>query len=457
MIKNEPTICAIATPLGNAGVSIVRMSGSEALVIAKKVFFTKKQTQFSPRHMYLGEIRDDNRLLDEALGVYFEAPASYTGEDSFELHCHGGQTVTRMVLEALIKHGATPAEPGEFTKRAFVNGKMDLSMAEAVADQISALSENGVRIAAQQMQGELYQAVVTLQDDLTDLLAEVEAGVEYPEEDLEAEIVGDTLPRLRVLQATFGTLKKSFRQGKLLREGIRVALVGNANVGKSSLLNAIFGEERAIVSEIPGTTRDVIQEYYVMHGTPLLFIDTAGMRETEDVIEQMGVARSEKALKEASVIVLVIDGAEPLREEDKKAFALAKEEGKEIVLVKNKIDLAEKVTKAEIEEAFGQAPLELSAQTKEGVDSLMETIYEKAMGAETLLEGIVIVNERHAYALTQAEAALAEAIFAMETGVDLDCVTIDLNIAWRALGEITGETLSEEIIDRIFERFCLGK
>ena len=454
----EDTICAMATAPGQAGVSIVRVSGPAALSIGKKVFFPiKNQKIRNPRHMYLGEVRLNEEPLDHALGVYFGAPSSYTGEDVFEIHCHGGQVVVQMIMAALLKSGARPAEPGEFTKRAFLNGKMDLSMAEAVADQIGALSVSGAKQAAKQASGALYEKIAALQDTLTNVLAELEAGIEYPEEDLEEGITKDTLPWLKEALADIQKLESSFRQGKIIKEGLRIALVGKPNVGKSSLLNAIFGEDRAIVSDIPGTTRDVVSEYYTIHGVPLLFLDTAGMRKTEDVIEKIGVDRTLKVIEDASLVLLVLDGAKPLQQEDMDAFAYAKKQGKPIFLLRNKADLTIGLSQREIEQAFGQSAMDISALYNQGIETLLEALYQIAVGDVALQEGLMITNERHAYALQEAAVGLKDAIVALETQVDMDCVSIDITNAWRALGEITGQTVSDQIIARIFEKFCLGK
>lgn len=454
----EDTICAVATAAGQAGVSIVRVSGPEALFIAEKVFFPARNKKIEiPRHMYLGEVRAEQKALDHALGVYFKEPSSYTGEDVFEIHCHGGQVVVQMIVAALLRSGARPAEPGEFTKRAFLNGKMDLSMAEAVADQISALSISGAMQAAQQAGGVLYGKIDELQNTLTNVLAELEAGIEYPEEDLEEGITKDTLPWLVEALAEITILLASFRQGKIIKEGLRVALIGKPNVGKSSLLNAIFEEDRAIVSDIPGTTRDVVSEYYSIHGVPLLFLDTAGMRETQDIIEKIGVDKTLKVIDEASLVLLVLDGALPLQQEDMDAYSYAKEQEKPILLLRNKADLSAVLTQSEIEQAFGQGAMDISALYKQGIEALLEKIYQTAVGDMALQEGLMITNERHAYALREAKQALQDAIFALETQVDMDCVSIDIKNAWRALGEITGKTVSDQIIERIFEKFCLGK
>lgn len=459
MIYQVDTICAQATAVGSGGIAIIRISGPQALSDAEKVFFPykKKNGLWKPRYMYLGEIRSSDQLIDQALGVYFRAPNSYTGEDVFELHCHGGIQAAKMTLDLLTSLGVRPAEPGEFTKRAFLNGKMDISAAEAIADQIGALSERGAQMAARQIQGELARQIRQMQRQLTDILAEMEAGIEYPEEDLELEIAGEALPKLRVLQERMYVLQKSFTQGKLIREGIRVALAGRPNVGKSSLLNAIFGEDRAIVSNIPGTTRDVITEHYQLHSLPVQFMDTAGVRETVDEVERIGVERTHKAIDSASVVVLVLDGSEPLQEEDMQVYRYAKAQGIPLLIALNKTDLPAKATLQEVQGIFDAPCLEIAAVRGEGIEALLEEIYRKAVGDAGLQEGLVITNSRHAYALQKACNALQDGISALEEGIDLDCASIDLHDAWRYLGEITGETLDEQIIDRIFEKFCLGK
>ena len=452
----EDTICAVATAAGSAGISILRLSGKDALAVARRVFFTKSELR--PRYFALGKVMDGAALIDQALGVYFAAPASYTGEDVFESHCHGGQVATQLTLELLLKNGARPAEPGEFTKRAFLNGKIDLSEAEAVADHIGSLSEEGAKRAARQMSGELSEKIRAMQDALSDILAEMEAGIEYPEEDLEDQIAGEALPRLQALHAQAEALSRSFRQGRAVREGIEVALCGRPNAGKSSLLNAIFGEERAIVSNIPGTTRDVISGHYTHRGLALRFLDTAGIRQTEDAIERMGVERSHTAIENAGVAVVLMDGAAPLSEEDEQAIRLAKQSQASMIAVLSKADLPQAAgVFQQAQELAGQQPLRISAKTGEGIPALLDRIYQQAVGSARLSEGVLITNARHAHALRMAQASLLEAISAMERGEDLDCITIDLNEAWMRLGEITGQTVGEEIIDRIFNKFCLGK
>ena len=302
------TICAIATAPGNAGISIIRMSGDTSLVILQRVFSKK---QLEPRVMTLGTI-SDGEPIDRVLAVYFAAPASYTGEDMVEIHCHGGMIVTKQILDLLLKNGAQPAEPGEFSKRAFLNGKMDVSQAEAVSELISSLSEKSAKMSMRQLSGELGSKVSKMQDELTDVLASIHTALAYPEEDLEESIISDAIEKSDSLLDEIRSLIDSFKRGKLMREGAKVAIAGKPNVGKSSLLNAILGEQRAIVTHIPGTTRDVISEYYNIRGLPIQLVDTAGIRKTDDIVEKIGVERSIEALNTADITLLIFDASKEL-------------------------------------------------------------------------------------------------------------------------------------------------
>lgn len=451
------TICAVATPAGEGGISIIRLSGTESLRILMAIYCPNKQQNLMPRMMTLGCILNQGQVVDQVLAVYFPAPHSYTGEDVVEIHGHGGLVSTNMILSLVIQNGAKPAEPGEFTKRAFLNGKLDLSQAEAVQDYIGALSVQSARTAALQMGGALYRRICKVQDLLTDIMASMEAGIEYPEEDLEQDIARDALPKLGGLITDLLRLAGTFQQGKLLREGVRVALVGRPNVGKSSLLNAIIGEEKAIVTEIPGTTRDVVGEYYQLKSVPVLFLDTAGIRDSEDVVEKIGIERSRQTLEQASVAVVLLDASDSVCTEDRQVIEWVQSRQIPLIIALNKTDLPAKTMAADIEKEYHSRLIELSAATGEGIDQLLEEIYASVISDEKLMEGIVITNQRHAHALNEAVSSLREAERALEQGVDLDCVAIDLQAAWRSLGEITGQTVSEEIVDRIFSKFCLGK
>ena len=446
------TICAIATAPGNAGISIIRMSGDTSLVILQRVFSKK---QLEPRVMTLGTI-SDGEPIDRVLAVYFAAPASYTGEDMVEIHCHGGMIVTKQILDLLLKNGAQPAEPGEFSKRAFLNGKMDVSQAEAVSELISSLSEKSAKMSMRQLSGELGSKVSKMQDELTDGLASIHTALAYPEEDLEESIISDAIEKSDSLLDEIRSLIDSFKRGKLMREGAKVAIAGKPNVGKSSLLNAILGEQRAIVTHIPGTTRDVISEYYNIRGLPIQLVDTAGIRKTDDIVEKIGVERSIEALNTADITLLIFDASKELSEQDVEIALKAKSQG-EVIAVLNKSDLEPKLSAKEISDKLNLEPHLISAKTGEGVDALLDEMYVSIMSDDALAEGVTITNARHAAALKEAASALESAKEGAELGVDLDCVSIDINDAWSALGKITGVTLSEEIVDRIFEKFCLGK
>lgn len=446
------TICAIATAPGNAGISIIRMSGDTSLVILQRVFSKK---QLEPRVMTLGTI-SDGEPIDRVLAVYFAAPASYTGEDMVEIHCHGGMIVTKQILDLLLKNGAQPAEPGEFSKRAFLNGKMDVSQAEAVSELISSLSEKSAKMSMRQLSGELGSKVSKMQDELTDVLASIHTALAYPEEDLEESIISDAIEKSDSLLDEIRSLIDSFKRGKLMREGAKVAIAGKPNVGKSSLLNAILGEQRAIVTHIPGTTRDVISEYYNIRGLPIQLVDTAGIRKTDDIVEKIGVERSIEALNTADITLLIFDASKELSEQDVEIALKAKSQG-EVIAVLNKSDLEPKLSAKEISDKLNLEPHLISAKTGEGVDALLDEMYVSIMSDDALAEGVTITNARHAAALKEAASALESAKEGAELVVDLDCVSIDINDAWSALGKITGVTLSEEIVDRIFEKFCLGK
>ena len=361
------TICAIATAPGNAGISIIRMSGDTSLVILQRVFSKK---QLEPRVMTLGTI-SDGEPIDRVLAVYFAAPASYTGEDMVEIHCHGGMIVTKQILDLLLKNGAQPAEPGEFSKRAFLNGKMDVSQAEAVSELISSLSEKSAKMSMRQLSGELGSKVSKMQDELTDVLASIHTALAYPEEDLEESIISDAIEKSDSLLDEIRSLIDSFKRGKLMREGAKVAIAGKPNVGKSSLLNAILGEQRAIVTHIPGTTRDVISEYYNIRGLPIQLVDTAGIRKTDDIVEKIGVERSIEALNTADITLLIFDASKELSEQDGEIALKAKSQG-EVIAVLNKSDLEPKLSAKEISDKLNLEPHLISAKTGEGVDALLD-------------------------------------------------------------------------------------
>lgn len=447
------TICAPATAMGDAGIAIIRISGVDALKAARSVFFGRTE-HFEPRKMYLGEIRREGELIDTALMVYFPSPFSYTGEDVCELHCHGGRMAVKLAMQALTEKGARLAEPGEFSKRAFLNGKMDVTQAEAVQEMITALSEKGAKMSAKRLRGDLKIKINELKERLTDVIASIEAGVEYPEEEEEQSMALSALPDIERVMKEAQALERTFESGWLIREGMEIAIAGRPNVGKSSLLNAILGEERAIVTAVPGTTRDPISEYYDLRSVPVRFTDTAGIRQASDEVEKIGVERSREAMENAYMVLFLLDASREITDEDREIFSAVSE--MKHITVLNKSDIA-KISAEDAENAFGEKPVEISARTHEGVDELLDRIFDFAASGEQLFEGVTITNMRQKNAVSSAVKSLSDAYTALSSGIDLDCVSIDLADAWRSLCEITGEALTEDIIDRIFEKFCLGK
>lgn len=447
------TIAAIATPPGTGGVAVIRISGPDAEAVLKKVF---PRDSFTHGQLVYGSIRREGELLDMAMAVLFYAPKSYTGEHTAELHCHGSAVGVRRVLDYVLECGARPAQPGEFTRRAFLNGKMDLSQAEAVCDFISASSRAGAKASLGQLAGTLKKRVLSFQDMLTDALARVEAVVEYPEEDLEEETAEELLPILEKMQTGLLGLADTYRAGRIAKEGLRVVLAGKPNVGKSSLLNALTGMDRAIVTNVPGTTRDTIEQEFDLGGIAVYLTDTAGIRSTDDEIEAQGVKRSENAINESKLAIFMLDGSGEITEEDHLAMRALKKSKADLLVVLNKLDACERLSEEDVKREFGVFPLRISAKTGAGIDTLKQKLLEYAEQDKTAAE-VLITNERHVFALRRAADEIGEAIAAMKQGIDMDCVTIDLNAAWASLGEITGKTVSEEIIDRIFTKFCLGK
>ncbi len=451
----EKAIAAPATAPGRAGIAVIRISGPESLAVLRACF--SHTGAYEPRKMYYGAVRRGGERVDQAMAVYFQAPHSYTGEDMAELHCHGGQETVRAALEAAYEAGAVPAEPGEFTKRAFLNGKLDLSQAEAVMDLISATAEGARKVALGQLEGRLGRRVAQIQDELLNLLAELGATVDYPEDDLEEQAAKDVLLRLGGISEELDELLSTARAGRAVREGVRCAIVGRPNTGKSSLLNALLGEDRAIVTARPGTTRDTLDAEASIRGLPVTFIDTAGIRHSRDEVEAIGVERARKALAVASLAVLVLDASEGVMEQDLEICAGVG--GTPLIVALNKSDLPARVTPEEAARLFPQAAgmVALSALTGRGVAALEELIFETAAGRDELRSSAVLSNLRHIEAVREAHGALGEAQAALRQGFPPDTAATDIRRAWHALGQVTGRTVDEDVVDRIFEKFCLGK
>ncbi|MEJ5250329.1 MAG: tRNA uridine-5-carboxymethylaminomethyl(34) synthesis GTPase MnmE [Chthonomonadetes bacterium] len=460
MLPSLDTISAIATPPGEGGIGIVRVSGAKALQIARRMF-TPLPERVQSHHIYVGTIIDPDtgEHVDRALLLTFLAPRSYTGEDVVEFSCHGGTVLLRRVLRLTLQHGARLAQPGEFTLRAFLNGQLDLAQAEAVADLVRARTESAQRLAMRQHEGELSRAIHALRDELVHLLASVEAHLDFSEDI--GEMDHDYLvQQLRSLIAHCQHLLATARYGRLTREGAMVVIAGRPNVGKSSLLNALLGEDRAIVTDIPGTTRDVIKESIQIHGIPVQLWDTAGLRDTEDVVEQFGVERTQRSIQNADLILFLLSAPEGITDDDRRLLARLPHE--RTLLVWNKCDLvSESALSRLIEQTATELPspaLTVSALTGWNLQELTERIGERLLGSDWLTpEGAVITSERHQIALQQAVSSLQQALLSAEAALPAELISVDLRGALDAVGLITGETATEDIVERIFSDFCIGK
>lgn len=451
MFQNRDTIAAQATAAGEGGVAIVRVSGADCRRIIARVFRAKNGKPLENRVLTYGYVMEDGDVADEAMAVLMRAPHSYTREDVAEIHCHGSQALVGKILRLLMAAGARMAEPGEFTYRAFLNGRIDLAQAEGVMRMIRAGSERAMRSAVRQMEGGVSAFVRTAREEITSLLAAMAAAIDFPDEVEETQTAREVTAACKAIAAKLAAACDA-RAGRIEDEGLRVVLCGRPNAGKSSLLNALLGGERAIVTDIPGTTRDTLTEAVQIGGVRVLLTDTAGLRETGDAVERIGVERAKKALAEADVRALVLDSASPLTEEDKTAlFGLAPQ-----MIVLSKGDLAQRLTAADVREAFGDVPMVTVCATRgEGMEALRDalTAFVPADGAESS----ALSQARHVEAAGRARAALCDAVTAIEDGMPLDVAAVDLSAALDALGEITGETMSERVIDEVFAKFCVGK
>lgn len=457
----EDTISAVITALGEGAVGIVRISGADALATAEKIFKSrsgKKLSEYQHHTLVYGHVTDaDGTMVDEVLCVYMQAPHSYTAEDVVEIQSHGGIQSLKKILALTYQNGARPAEAGEFTKRAFLNGRIDLTQAEAVMDIIRSRSEASLKLAVRQQNGQLAQELRKLRSKMLDVVINLEAVIDYPEEDIE-DVTFDTVAG-SIANTAVGieNLLAHAHTGKILREGLRTAIVGRPNVGKSSLLNALLKEERAIVSEYAGTTRDVIEEQLLLDGVPLVLADTAGIRKTEDYVEQIGVEKSRRLLQDAELVICVVDGSEGLTAEDEEILQAASE--KPCVIIVNKSDLEIDTTLQQLQKRFGiDKVMPLSARTNEGVDRFAAWLKNYVYGSEgTLSDGVYVQNARHEELLRQALQSLQDAQRAAQERLPYDCIVIDVRNAIDLLGEITGDTVQDEIINEIFARFCIGK
>ncbi|WP_345760506.1 tRNA uridine-5-carboxymethylaminomethyl(34) synthesis GTPase MnmE [Bacillus sp. PBIB7] len=457
------TIAAISTPMGEGAIAIVRLSGPEAIQIADKIYKGPKGKTLSSvesHTIHYGHIvdRPSDRVVEEVMVSVLKAPRTFTREDVIEINCHGGIVTVNQVLQLALREGARLAEPGEFTKRAFLNGRIDLSQAESVMDLIRAKTDRAMNVAMNQMEGRLSALVRRLRSEILETLAHVEVNIDYPEYDDVEEMTHQILvEKATAVKKEIETLLRTSEQGKILREGLSTVIIGRPNVGKSSLLNSLVHEAKAIVTDIPGTTRDVIEEYVNVRGVPLRLVDTAGIRETEDIVERIGVERSRQVLKEADLILLVLNYSEELSDEDVKLFEAV--EGMDVIVILNKTDLEAKIDTERVRElANGRPVVTTSLLKEEGINDLEEAIqslfYTGAIESGDLT---YVSNTRHISILQQAKRAIEDALSGIEQDVPIDMVQIDLTRCWELLGEIIGDSVHESLIDQLFSQFCLGK
>lgn len=457
----EKTIAAISTATGNGGIGIIRMSGKDCFEILNKIFIPNNisNNQIKGYSIKYGYIIDpkSNEKVDEVLVSYFIAPKSYTTENMCEINSHGGSVIERRILELCLRNGADLAEPGEFTKRAFLNGRIDLAQAESVIDLINSKSENEAKASINQLEGKLSNKIKNIKAKLLDVMADIEANIDYPEYDIE-DVTNNKIKKcLEEIKNELNALNNSFNDGKILKEGVKTIILGKPNAGKSSLLNTILEEERAIVSEYAGTTRDTIEEFVNIRGIPIKLIDTAGIRETEDKIEEIGVKRALKLADEADLIIAIFDVSKEFDEEDYKILDIIK--NKNSIILLNKIDITdiEKLEKTDLYSDFKNC-IKISAKTGDGIEELFNLI-EKMYGNNEikLNDGIIITNIRHKNQIEKALESLNEAIISVESNLPIDIISIPIKQILIDLSAITGEDVSEDIINKIFSKFCLGK
>ncbi|MGK0467849.1 tRNA uridine-5-carboxymethylaminomethyl(34) synthesis GTPase MnmE [Clostridium sp.] len=458
-MKEFDTIAAIATSIGEGGISIIRVSGDKSIEIVDSIFIGKKNRRLhdlKPYTMRYGHVVDKNgSRLDEVIISYMKGPKSFTAEDTIEINCHGGIVGTNIILQEVIRAGARMAEPGEFTKRAFLNGRIDLSEAEAVIDIIRAKTELSLKSALMQSEGTISREIKIIRNKLLTVIAHIEATVDYPEEDME-EITADKVNEDVIkLVSEIDILLSTADEGKILREGLSTVIVGKPNVGKSSLLNALVKEKRAIVSDVPGTTRDAIEEYISIEGIPIKIVDTAGIRETQDIVEKIGVEKSKEKIDEADLVILILDLSSELEKEDRQIIEYIKD--KKYIVLLNKCDLGGKIDINELQNLKSEYITNVSIKTGEGLEHVKEYIKDLFFNGEIKTEGIYVTNNRHKQALIRAKENLESSIKALEYTMAIDLASIDIRNAWTNLGEITGESLEEDIIHKIFSEFCLGK
>ncbi|WP_290033254.1 tRNA uridine-5-carboxymethylaminomethyl(34) synthesis GTPase MnmE [Ligilactobacillus cholophilus] len=454
------TIAAISTPPGEGAISIVRLSGDDALSIAMKIYKGKDLTKVPTHTIHYGHIIDpkNNEMVDEVMVTVMRGPKTYTREDIVEINCHGGIVPTNKILQLLLTYGARMANPGEFTERAFLHGRIDLTQAESVLDIIEAKTDRSAQLALNHLGGSLAKLIRGLREDILDTLSKVEVNIDYPEYD-GTEMITTNLLKERTIEVRekIQRLLETAQGGKILREGLATAIVGRPNVGKSSLLNYLLHEDKAIVTDVAGTTRDVIEEYVNIKGIPLKLIDTAGIRDTEDKVEKIGVERSRKAINQGDLVILVLNSSEPLTDEDRQLIDLTKD--KQRIVILNKTDLPQQIEVDEIEKLVGRENIiETSIKNDVGVDELENRIKEMfAQGIENSQNEVIINNARHIALLNKAANSLDAVLTGINNGMPVDLCQTDMRDAWEYLGEITGDSYKDELLDELFSKFCLGK
>ena len=454
------TIAAVATAMTASGIGIIRISGPDSREIAGKIYRSKggkKRIENVPSHtIQYGFICDEDEIIDEVLVMVMDAPRSYTGENTVEIDCHGGVLAMKRVLETVVKYGARPAEPGEFTKRAFLNGRIDLSQAEAVIDVINAKNEYALKSSISQLRGNIQRVIKEIRQGIIYQIAYIESALDDPEH-ISIDGYGDTLKgEISLLKEKLNGLLDTVREGKLMKEGIKTVIVGKPNAGKSSLLNLLVGEERAIVTDIAGTTRDILEETIVLHGISLRMIDTAGIRDTDDVVEKIGVKKAVENAKDADLILYVVDSSVPLDENDKEIIELLKD--KKAIVILNKMDLQQQVTEEDLKEKTNHPVVAVSAKEEEGIEFLEAKIKEMFFeGNLSFNDEIYITNMRHKEAIEDAKRSLEMVENSIEMQMPEDFFSIDLMNAYEALGSIIGESVGEDLVNEIFSKFCTGK
>ena len=454
------TIAAIATALAASGIGIVRISGPQSREITSRIYRSKggkKDIRKVPSHtINYGFIQDGEETIDEVLVMVMDGPRSYTGEDTVEIDCHGGVLAMRKILDTVIKYGASPAEPGEFTKRAFLNGRIDLSQAEAVIDVINAKNEYALKSSVSQLKGNIQKAIREIREAIIYQIAYIESALDDPEH-ISIDGYGETLYKeVKKQEEKIDRLLLSVKEGKLVKEGIKTVIVGKPNAGKSSLLNTLLGEERAIVTDIAGTTRDILEETILLHGISLRIIDTAGIRDTEDVVEKIGVEKAIDSAKDADLVLFVVDSSIPLDENDREIMELLKD--KKAIVILNKADLEQVVTEGELQEITAHPIVSVSAKEEQGIDLLEDQIKELFFQGDLAFnDEIYITNARHKAALEEARKSLEMVENSIEMQMPEDFFSIDLMNAYEALGSIIGEAVGEDLVNEIFSKFCTGK